>query len=112
MAGASPVTGTAKTVVPARFDKDVLEDIHAWAKARDIDRSEAIRRLVELWPQGLGGQGEALAMKRNRGRPVMGNARKRFQSVLSLSTDRENFGTCVRISTASPRRRRRGSAHG
>jgi hypothetical protein len=48
VAGASPVTGTAKTVVPARFDKDVLEDIHAWAKARDTDRSEAIRRLVEL----------------------------------------------------------------
>ena len=35
-----------------RFDDDVIKKIDGWAKTREIDRSEAIRRLVEI---GLAG---------------------------------------------------------
>ena len=43
-----PFTGKARTAAATRFDDDVIGKIDAWAKAHEIDRSEAIRRLVEL----------------------------------------------------------------
>ncbi len=43
-----PPTGRTRAGVTARFDADVLKAIEAWAREHGIERSEAIRRLVEL----------------------------------------------------------------
>jgi hypothetical protein len=45
-----PATGV-DPLVGARFPKESIAQIDAWAKANETTRSEAIRRLVEL---GLG----------------------------------------------------------
>lgn len=34
--------------VPARFELETMNALHAWADKHDVSRSEAIRRLVEL----------------------------------------------------------------
>jgi hypothetical protein len=34
--------------IPARFEIQTMEALDAWAEKHDVNRSEAIRRLVEL----------------------------------------------------------------
>jgi hypothetical protein len=34
--------------IPARFEIEAMKELDAWAKTHGVNRSEAIRRLVEL----------------------------------------------------------------
>lgn len=46
-----PATGV-DPLVGARFPKEAIAQIDAWAKANETTRSDAIRRLVELGLKG------------------------------------------------------------
>jgi hypothetical protein len=45
--GRPPGTKFGETI-PARLEPETVASLDAWAAARDVSRSEAIRRLVEL----------------------------------------------------------------
>lgn len=43
-----PVTGKARIAVAIRLDTEMVKAIDVWAHARELERSSAIRRLLEL----------------------------------------------------------------
>jgi hypothetical protein len=50
-----PVTGRARRPLAIRLDTEMIKAIHVWARAREIERASAIRRLLEI---GLAAKGK------------------------------------------------------